>query len=258
MPGPSGSDTQTTTNEPWEVQRPFLERIFKNAGLLYDQGELGALGGQSNLTNLARGATAAQALTGGSGVVNNATGLANATLGGGFLGASGIQNPFLQDAISFAQQPAIDAFNEQIAPGIDATFSGTGGAGALGSRAFAAARNRAEDTLARNLLGTSAQVGANAYESERARQQQLIGLAPGLDAAGYQNLDRLAGVGSQLDARSQQQASQPFNALSQFSQLINSTPSFGTQTTTGPSNQPNPFTQGLGGALALGSLFFGR
>jgi len=190
---------------------------------------------------------------GGPGLTNNAIGLGNATLGGAFLDN---QNPYLQGAIEYAQQPVIDAWNEQIVPGMDATFAG-GGAGAFGSRAYADARNRGEDALARNLSGAATQVGADVYADERAKQQQMLGLAPSLDAAGFANFDRLGQVGQQLDARSAAEAQQPYMGLSRYSNLINSVPQYGTQTTTQSGGGGSPFASMLGAGLALSSFIPG-
>src|SRR3546814_16227046 len=77
-----------------------------------------------------------------------------------------------------------------------------GGAGALGSGAFASARNRAEDTLARNLSGAATQAAYQNYGDERSRQMQGLALAPTMAAAGYAGAARLGQVGSMADPRS--------------------------------------------------------
>ena len=190
---------------------------------------------------------------GGYGLTDAAAGSLNQTLGGDFLSGS---NPYLQDAIRYGQQPVIDAFNEQIAPGIDATFEMQGGAGALGSGAFANARNRAEDTLARNLSGTATQAAYQNYGDERSRMMQGLAVAPGLEQAGYLNAGQLGQVGAQQDARSQAEADQASRALQQYTSLITQTPFFGQTTTSGGGgNEMNPFALGLGGIGLLGSLF---
>ena len=250
MSGGGGSQTTETRNTPWEGQQPFLEDIFRNASSLYGGGQLGAVGGESDVTNLARGLRVQEALA--PNLTDNARAVANATLGGGFLD---MQNPYFQDAVAYSQQPVIDAFNEQIAPNIDAAFE-RAGAGGFGSNAYASVRNRAEDTLARNLAGAATTAGMQMYGDERQRQQQILGLAPGLDAARYADLGQLSGVGAELDARSALLAQQPYQALRQYAGLVTSTPQFGTSTTRGPNpNQTDPFALGLGGALSLASLF---
>ena len=250
MSGGGGGGDSTTENIPWKGQRPFLRDIFGEARSAFDAGELGGLGEQSPYTTQAQDLIAQRALAGGSGLTSAATGLAGETIGGDFLSQN---NPYFQDAIAYSQQPVIDAFNEQIAPGIDATFAGT--AGGLGSGAYAAARNRAEDTLARNLAGAATQAGYQNYADERTRQQQALALAPGLDQAGYADLDRLGGVGAQQDVRSQAEADQAYRALQQYSGLIYGSPTFSTSTTTQDSGGNNPFALGLGGLLTLGGLF---
>lgn len=122
------------------------------------------------------------------------------TASGAFLSAN---NPYLQNSISFALQPAIDQFNQQIAPGIDSAFAKSG---RLGSNAYATARNSAEDTLARNLTGVASQVGLQNYGDERQRQlaaQSQIGTFSNQDEA-----NRLAAQQALASVSSSQQGQQ--------------------------------------------------
>lgn len=252
--GPTNT-TSTTSNVPWDGVQPSLQNIYNRADSLYNDGNLARLAPESPYTQLSRSLAAGRALSGGYGITDNAVDVTNQTLKGDYLGGS---NPYLQDAIKFAQQPVVDHFNESVAPGIDAQFAR---AGALGSGAYAAARNRAEDTLARNLSGSATQAGFQNYNEERTRQLQTVGLAPGLESAGYANIDRLATVGAQEDARAQAESSSEERALQSYAALINASPIFNTSSTnTTGTGQPrggsNGVASGLGAALSLGSLFF--
>lgn len=248
-----GDQDSTQTSVPWSAQQPALKKIYSEAESLYGSGQLGALGGQSPYTQQAQQMTADRAMGGGYGLTDAAAGQLNQTLSGDYLSGN---NPYLQDAIKYGQQPVIDQWNSQIAPGIDASFSMGGGAGALGSGAYAAARNRGEDTLARNLSGAATQAAYQNYGDERGRMQQGLSMAPGLEQAGYGNAAMLGQVGAQQDARSQAEASRQANALQQYTSLITQTPFFGqTQTSGGGGGGTNPFALGLGGIGLLGSLF---
>lgn len=126
-------------------------------------------------------------------------GLAGSTLGGDFLNLS--KNPYLQGAISYAQQPVIDAFNSQVLPGINSTF---GGSGRTGSGLHQAAVGQAVDSLGRNLAGAATQAGANAYAQERGNQMGVLGMLPSFQAGDYQDINAQLQAGGMRDAKAQQ------------------------------------------------------
>ena len=249
MIGGGGNQETVQKSEPWSGQQPFLRDIWRQSQGAFRRGELGAVGDESPWTVAGREMGANQAMGGGFGVVPGAQGLATDTLSGQYLNLS--ENPYFQDAISYAQQPVIDAWNQQVRPGIDATFAGT--AGGMGSGAFANALNQGQDVLARNLAGAATQAGAQAYDDERTRQMQAMSVAPGLEQAGYGAADRLIGYGGQETARNQFEADANARALQQYANLIQGGPSFGVTTTT-ESGGGNPFATGLGSLFGLGGL----
>jgi hypothetical protein len=255
MTGGGGSDTTTQSNEPWAAQQGPLKNIYSQATTLYNAGDLGALGEQSPYTTQAQQMTADRAAGGGYGLNDQAAGQLGSTIQGDYLSGS---NPYLQDAIKYGQQPVIDSWNEQVAPGIASTMAMQGGAGALGSGAFASARNRGEDTLARNLSGAATQAAYQNYGDERTRQQQAIALAPSMEEAGYAGTDRLGQVGGMQDQRAQLEAEQRQRALQNYTSLITQTPAYATSTSTGPSQGGGWGTtaaQGAGAAAMIASLF---
>lgn len=257
MTGGGGNDTTVQSNEPWKAQQGPLKNIYSQAGQLYNSGDLGALGSQSPYTLQAQQMTADRAMGGGYGLNDQAAGQLGNTIQGNYLSGS---NPYLQGAIEYGQQPVIDQWNEQIAPGIDASFAMGGGAGALGSGAYAAARNRGEDTLARNLSGAATQAAYQNYGDERTRQQQAVALAPSMEQAGYFNAGQLGQVGSMQDQRAQMEAEQRARALQQYTSLITQTPMYSTSTMTGPSQGGgwgDTAAQGVGAAALVGSMFMG-
>jgi hypothetical protein len=123
------------------------------------------------------------------------------TLGGKYLDLS--QNPYLQGAISYAQQPVIQAFNNQVLPGITGTFEGAGRTPQSGNLAGNAMQT-ATDTLTRNLAGAATQAGANAYAQERGNQLQAAQTAPSLANQDFQNLYAMLQAGQAMDQKQQQ------------------------------------------------------
>lgn len=244
-----GGDQETTQrSEPWSAAKPFLRDVMREAQGAYRGGELGAVGEQSPWEQMGLQQGADLAMGGGFGLVPGAQGLGQDVLSGQYL--TGETNPYFQDAISYAQQPVIDAWNQQIKPGIDATFANT--AGGLGSGAYAAKVAQGGDALARNLAGAATQAGAGNYARERGLQQQTMGLSPGLEGAGYGTAEQLLRYGGLDTARGQFEAGAPERGLQSYAGLIGGMPQFGT-TTSQQSSSSNPFLQALGiGATGVG------
>lgn len=137
----------------------------------------------------------------GSPVTGAANNTALSTLQGDFLDLS--KNPYLQGAIYYAQQPVIDAFNNQILPGITSTFEGAGRTPQSGNLAGGAV-GQATDALTRNLAGAATTAGANAYGQERANQLSTLGMVPQLQGLDYANLNAMLTAGGARDTKSQQ------------------------------------------------------
>ena len=248
-----GGQTQTTENTPWAPQGAALSNVFSQAKDVFNQGGFGAVADQSPYTQQAIEQQAQRALGGGFGATDAAGDLTRRTIEGQFMDPN--SNPYAQAAFQYGQQPVIDQFNEQVAPNIDAAFARAGG---LNSGAYANTRNRAEDTLARNLAGAGAQFGANVYDRERGRQQQAVSQAPGIESAGYGNIGRLGAAGGAIDAYQQALASQDARNLRGYAGTVQGGPGYGTQTTTTDRGNGNPFMQiaglGLAGAGAASGL----
>lgn len=236
--GSSGSQSSTQTTTPWGPQGKRLQEIYKGAHTSYARDELGQVAPQSDATQFAQNATINRAL--GGGVTDQALGLAGQTLGGEYLNS---QNPDFQAAIQYGLEPAQQSYMDAV----NSVGSGFSSAGAFGSGAHAAQRNRVDDTFARHAAGAGAQAGAQNYENERQRMQQAMTLAPGLDQAGYAGLDRIAGVGADQDAYNQAQLDTPYRALQQYNSIVSGTPTFGTST-------GNQRQSGGGGSALAGGL----
>ena len=237
-----GNDTQTvkSSTDPWKPQQPYLQQILGQAQELYNRGGTPVVG-FSPQTEQALRMTENRALAGSPLQTAANTQLQN-TINGNFLSTG---NPYFQQAFNAAARPITENFMQSVAPGIDGGFSR---AGRLGSGAYAQARNRAEDTLARNLTELGGTMGYQMYGDERARQQQAIGMAPQLAAGDYADAQALAGVGGAREGLAQQQANQPLQSLQDYLALVGG--NYGsTSTQTSPLYQ-NRASGALGGALA--------
>ncbi|OWJ67449.1 hypothetical protein [Inquilinus limosus] len=169
----NGGGTQKTKSEPWSGVADQLHNAAVAADHGYNAARSAGFPGIDPATQQGWGALTSQA-TDPNSLLNNSLGLANQTVQGNFLSAG---NPYFQQMYSKATQPMVDQFNQQIAPGIDATFLQ---AGRAGSGLYANARNSAEKTLAGALSDTAGSLAYQNYSDERARQNAAMTSAPGL------------------------------------------------------------------------------
>lgn len=192
---------------------------------------------------------------------------ATSILSPGYLDIS--KNPYFQGAISYAQQPVIDAFNKQVLPGITSTFEGSGRtpeAGNLGGQAV----QTAVDSLGRNLAGAATTAGASQFNTQQNNQIAALGQVPALAGQDYTNLNAMLQAGGMLDTKSQEMTdadvarynygatAQP-NYMAQIAQLLQSAYPGGSTTGSGYGSgtstpSTNPLASGIGGALGLGGL----
>lgn len=196
-------------------------------------------------------------------------------------GSGGTGNPFLDDMFANAAFPVVNQFMTSTAPTVDAAFSR---AGRYGSGAQATAQNNAADTLARNIGGLASNIYGNAYESERGRQVQGLGMlqnsfdtgqtralqsaamAPTLEGSQMNNYLQAFNAAGQYQnqdknylADQQNLAMGPMNWLQQYGGVVNGMPGgFGTTTTSnGGGNMFGTAMQGIGTAAMVASLFAG-
>ena len=191
MGGGGGGGNQTTRVEPPKYQLPYLERGLGYAQNQYDAGGAGVAPfspetqqGLSGITNMA---TAGNPVTGAS------QDLATKTLQGGFLGS----NPYLDDTFGRA---ALQTQNQ-----LASQFAGSG----RNVDASEGLRSQQLNDLATGIYG-------GAYDAERNRQNQVLGMSPQLANAGYADYDRLLGVGAQRENLNQQQLDAPGQNLDSF------------------------------------------
>lgn len=224
MAGSSGGGTQRT--EPPKYQLPYLQYGVQQARSLYDSGQP-TVAPQSDASRQALAGIQSTA-TQGNGITGAAGDLAQQTLSGGFLGS----NPYLDQTFNRAAMATQGQLASQF--------------GTAGRDVNESMGNRAQqlNDLATNIYG-------GAYDAERNRQQQVLGMSPGLAQGQYADLDRLLGVGQAQEGYQQQQLDAPGNALDQY--LARVSGNMGTTIKT--SGGGNTAGGVLGGALAGGSMF---
>lgn len=173
-------------------------------------------------------------------------------------------NPDYQAALAASFQPAIDTFNSQVLPGINASYST---AGRYGSGARAGAIDRATKTLDNSLANAAATTGANYYTHALDQQLQAAQLAPGLNTANWQDVSGLAAAGRTVDRQRQAQdaaaqaaynynANAQMNYIAQYLAMLNAGYPGATNrgsgfSTSSATRSASPFDQALGGIGAL-------
>lgn len=223
--GGSSGGSQTSSVGPPKWQLPYIQQGMQGAQNIYQGGGTPVVP-FSNETEQALQRTAARA-TGGNPGVTAAQNVNAQTINGGFLGA----NPYLDATFNRA---ALQTQNQ-----LASQFAGSG-------------RNveASEGLRAQQLNDLATGIYGGAYDSERNRQQQAIGMASGLANQDYVDLGQLSAVGAQREGLSREQAEAPGLALDQY--LGRVTGNVGS-TSYAPSNR-NRGAGAIGGAM-LGSQF---
>jgi len=250
----------TVKQVPWNMNKlkqgmGWGRQLYKQGGPQYYQGK--QIAPMSGYTRGALNSMANRAL-GGSPINRAAQGQLTKTLNGDYLKQG---NPYLQGAIGAATKPMVDTYNQQIAPGLDSTFSS---AGRYGSGAHAMGQGQAANALMGQIGNVSSNMAYQNYGDERQNQMRGMLMAPDIANQDYKDIAALGQAGQGFDQYNQslinadkdkwnfQQNSQ-WDNLGRYMNLLNGVPSGYRQTTDGGSM--NPFTTGLGGAMAGASLF---
>ena len=260
-----GNDTQTVrqTSDPWSGVAPYLKGAYGEAAKQYAKGAPGYYPGQTvaQPSGYTMGALDSMAARGaaGSDVTRAAQGQLQKTLGGDYLSG---ETPGFQGAMNAAIRPVIDNYTKTVMPGIDSNFSS---AGRYGSGAHGLAEGDAYGQMQNTIGDISSQMAYQNYGDERNRQIQGMLFAPDLAAQDYQDINALGQAGQGIDTINQNNINadmakynfnqnKDFNFLNQYLAMLNGAQG-GSQTTTQPVQQANPFTGALGGAMAGGSMF---
>lgn len=191
--GGSGGGTNTVTRTELDpVMRPFVQYGLEESARLYQNPDTPqyypgqTYVGPSQQTQAAL-AAAQQRATMGNPLVPAAQQAAQQTIQGGFLGG----NPFFEGAFRGATAGAQTAYQDAT----QAALSNASRAGRYGSGAMGTALDRAGGTFAQALTNTAGQLAYQNYDTERGRQQAMIGAAPGLAGADYTDINQLLQTG---------------------------------------------------------------
>jgi hypothetical protein len=191
--GGGGGGTNTVTRTELDpVMRPFVQYGLEESARLYQNPDTPqyfpgqTFVGPSQQTQAAL-AAAQQRATMGNPLVPAAQQAAQQTIQGGFLGG----NPFFEGAFKGATQGAQTAYQDAT----QLALSNASRAGRYGSGAMGTALDRAGGVFANALTNTAGQLAFENYNTERGRQQAMIGAAPGLAAADYSDINQLLQTG---------------------------------------------------------------
>jgi len=221
--GGGGSSTTVQKSEPWEAQKPFLERGFREAEGIYEGGPAQYYPGQtyvdmSDPTQAGLQGQVNQAAQGTPGAVDAASQYAEGTLGGGgdnpwagFLGTGGRglaetaggnflnANPYLDQTYGAASDRIKEDFSDVVMPGIAAQFGMSGGTGGELHKELA---TKAGGQLTDSLGTLAANIYGGNYQSERDRMEAakggLMNTGSGLYGTGVQERLGLAGMAPEL------------------------------------------------------------
>lgn len=245
----SGNQTQTQVSEPWGPIQPYLKKALPKIGdWVLDRSKEYYPGSTvvpfSDQTGTALNWTEQRAMQG-SPLLRNSQGLVNEILGGRFLPGGEGGNPYLDATVAKAQGAVRAPLDSQFAAG-----------GRYGSGAHAGALASTYGDIATDIYG-------GAWETERGRQMQAAGMAPGLAAADYEDIGMLAAAGGQREAKAAEEMQdlvnrfnfaqdEPANRLRDYLALLNGGfGGTGTQTSTVSGSGGNDLFDKL---LGLGSL----
>jgi hypothetical protein len=191
--GGGGGGTNTVTRTELDpIMRPFVQYGLEESARLYQSPDVPQyFPGQtfvapSQQTQAAL-AAAQQRATMGNPLVPAAQQAAQQTIQGGFLGG----NPFFEGAFRGATQGAQTAYQDAT----QTALSNASRAGRYGSGAMGTALDRAGGVFANALTNTAGALAYQNYDTERGRQQAMIGAAPGLAGADYTDINQLLQTG---------------------------------------------------------------
>ena len=191
MSGGGGTNTVSRT-ELDPTMRPFVQYGLQESTRLYQQPNLPSYyPGQTYVSPSQQTQAALQAAqqraTMGNPLVPAAQQQALNTVQGNFLGG----NPFFQGAFRGATQGAQTAYQDAT----QAALSNASRAGRYGSGAMGTALDRAGGTFANALTNIAGQLAFQNYDIERGRQQAMIGAAPSLAQADYEDINKMLQLG---------------------------------------------------------------
>lgn len=267
--GSSAPTETTTTTEPADYIKPYLEQSANASQALYQNGggysyfPNSTVVGFDDATNQSLALTEQRAMNG-SPLTSGAQNLAQSTLNGDYLNS----NPYLDTAIDTASRGLVRNYTDAVKPSIDSNFASSG---RYGSGMYANAQDAAQENLAQGLGDVASGMTYQNYSAERDNQNQMAALAPSLAEQDYNDYTKLAAVGGAREAQSQallQEDIDRYNyenngermALDDYiSRLNGAGGTYGTQTATGAGGTSggSAFAGALGGAATGAGLVGG-
>ena len=191
--GSGGGGTNTVTRTELDpVMRPFVQYGLEESARLYQNPDVPQyFPGQTYVApsqqTQAALAAAQQRATMGNPLVPAAQQQALNTVQGNFLGG----NPFFQGAFKGATAGAQTAYQDAT----QLALSNASRAGRYGSGAMGNALDRAGGIFANALTDTAGKLAYANYDTERGRQQAMIGASPALAGADYTDINQLLQTG---------------------------------------------------------------
>lgn len=277
-----GGGSETTTNEPWKGQEPYLQDLFNQAQQMFQSGQGQQfypgqqVAGFSPQTEMGLDQMTRQGMQG-SGVEGGMRNFINASTmnPGGMAGVGSDmpgQNPWLDQMYNTVAQRSGEQFNEQVMPGINATF---GGAGRTGGGIHQQVVGQAADDFSQNLQQQAANIYGTDYTNSMNRdiqRRELMGdigfrgatMAPAMQSMDQNNIQSMMQAGAITEDQAQRmidaekakfdfQQQSPWQTLGQYGGIVQGMPS-GYGTMTAPSQQGSRLSGMAGGAMA-GSSF---
>lgn len=280
-----GSSGKTETNtDPWSGQQPYLTDLMQQGQHLFDEGVglnyypgstvapfsdptmqgfdmfMSRAGGTPGQYGMGDYLTSSMATPG--------TDPLAYTAYGGYLGS----NPYLDAVYDKGAGDIVDRFQNEMLPGLNATFGAGDRQGSLIQAEMMA--DLAGETMD-SLSGLYGGLYAPAYESERDRMMSAAGglsdqafraatLYPSYDTLERQNIGDVMTVGGALDSRTQALMDAdkarydygnmaPWNMLNNYANVVYGLPG-GYGTTTAEQPRGSPIAGGIGGAMAGAGL----
>lgn len=195
-----GTTTTSSTSTPIipDELKP-LASLYTQQAMQYAQTPYKGYEGQrfadlNQAQNLGLGMVQNRAL-GGSETMNNAESALNRAIAGGQT------NPYLDAMVAKAQGSVVDRFNTMVKPQTEAAMVQSGSFGNSGLQQLMQNQQKA---AAQQMSDIATQMYGGAYEGDRSRQLQAIGMAPTFGNAPYQDASQLLNAGNIMQQQAQQ------------------------------------------------------
>jgi len=192
MSGGGGGTNTVTRTELDPVMRPFVQYGLQESTRLYQNPDVPQYyPGQTYVSPSQQTQAALTAAQQRASLGNPLTPAAQRqalnTVQGNFLGG----NPFFEGAFKAATQGAQTTYQDAV----NQALSNASRAGRYGSGAMGTVLDRAGGTFANALANTAGSLAYQNYEAERGRQQAMIGAAPSLAQADYEDINKMLQLG---------------------------------------------------------------